>query len=210
MIDVAWREKLCRAFEQTAGEELAGQPAAQGERGTRIVPNLLRRASAIKRLFTHPKLLAAAWHVLKRPFRLSDVHGREPQRGFGQQALHADWGPRAPRGPFHFFNSLWLLDEFTPDNGSTRVVPGTHHYTRPIDKALSSPASHHPDEQQVLAAAGSVLLFNGHLWHSGTCNTTGKPRRVIQSSYVAAENRHVAPVSIEIDELLDASIMCLL
>jgi ectoine hydroxylase-related dioxygenase (phytanoyl-CoA dioxygenase family) len=124
--------------------------------------------------------------------------------------LHADWGPRAPRGPFHFFNSLWLLDEFASDNGSTRVVPGTHRHARPIDKTLSSPASHHPDEQQVLAPAGSVLLFNGHLWHSGTCNTTGKPRRVIQCSYVAAENRHVAPVSIETDELLDDSIMCLL
>jgi hypothetical protein len=82
-IDREWREDLCRAFEQTAGEELAGQPAMQGEHGTRIVPNLLRRGNPVKRLFTHPKLLAAAFHVLKRPFRLSDVHGREPQRGFG-------------------------------------------------------------------------------------------------------------------------------
>ena len=36
--------------------------------------------------------------------------------------------PRAGRrlGPYQVCNSIWLLDDFTEENGATRVVPGSH------------------------------------------------------------------------------------
>ena len=41
------------------------------------------------------------------------------------------------------------------------------------------------DERVVTAGAGSALVFNCHLWHAGTVNRSGVPRRVIQTQYIA-------------------------
>ncbi len=46
------------------------------------------------RLCAHPVLLAAAAHVLKRRFRIGDLHGRSALPGGGLQGLHADWPAR--------------------------------------------------------------------------------------------------------------------
>src|SRR5689334_2489422 len=48
---------------------------------------------------THPKVLAAAYHVLGRPFVAPRVGGRDPAPGFGQQGLHTDSCPPSPSGP---------------------------------------------------------------------------------------------------------------
>ena len=82
--------------------------------------------------------------------------------------------------------ALWLLDDFTADNGATRVVPGSHRKGA-VPKSFADPERHHPDETIVIACAGSVLVINGHLWHSGTRNRARGPRRVVQCVFVASE-----------------------
>ncbi len=56
-----------------------------------------------------------------------------------------------------------------------------------MTKAFADPESHHPEETIVIARAGSVLVINGHLWHSGTRNRSRGPRRVVQCVFVASE-----------------------
>jgi ectoine hydroxylase-related dioxygenase (phytanoyl-CoA dioxygenase family) len=34
------------------------------------------------------------------------------------------------------------------------------------------------------APAGSVMIYNAHTWHGGTCNTTGSRRRVLHGLYI--------------------------
>jgi ectoine hydroxylase-related dioxygenase (phytanoyl-CoA dioxygenase family) len=147
--------------------------------------------AAFDGVYTHPKVLAAAYHVLRRPFKSTGVVGRDPAPGHGQQALHADW-MRAPSEPFHFVTTLWLLDDFTPDNGATRLVPGSHRMPNALPKSMARPESRHPDQKVITAAAGSVLLFNGHLLHSGTRNHSGRRRRVLQCPFVARDVAHLA------------------
>ena len=74
----------------------------------------------------------------------------------------------------HFFgvNSLWCLDDFTEAVGATRVVPGSH--TRGTMPPPSVPAE---EEELVTATAGEVVIFNGHIFHGGTTNTSGDLRR---------------------------------
>ncbi|PYV40308.1 MAG: hypothetical protein DMG06_20630 [Acidobacteria bacterium] len=76
---------------------------------------------------------------------------------------------------------------FTPNNGATRLVPGTHRLVTPPPKKMAAPASGHPDQTLIVAKAGSALVFNGHLWHSGTRNETNRPRRVLQCQFVARD-----------------------
>src|SRR5262245_34087998 len=73
-----------------------------------------------------------------------------------------------------------MLDDFTPENGATRVVPGSHRITRPLAKDLAQPLARHRDEKVIVGSAGSVLIFNGYLWHSGRRNDSKGPRRAIQ------------------------------
>jgi ectoine hydroxylase-related dioxygenase (phytanoyl-CoA dioxygenase family) len=99
-----------------------------------------------------------------------------------------DWFQRAPSEPFSIVMALWILDEFTRDNRPTRLVPESHLLTRPLPKTMQAPENHHPDEKVIVAQAGSVLVFNGHLWHSGTRNRANLPRRVLQIQFVARES----------------------
>ena len=85
-------------------------------------------------------------------------------------------------------NTFWLLDDFTQENGSTRIVPGTYR-RNPLpseDNILTTGDDgllHHPDEIVILAPAGTVVIFNSHLLHGGTLNTTSKRRRAISSFF---------------------------
>ena len=132
-------------------------------------------------LATHPAIADAARIVFEgAPWRVRDVHGRNPLPGYGQQGLHADWKPRAAGEPFQVLTAIWMLDDFTVENGATRIVPGSHTITTPIPKALAQPLAHHPREIVVTGRAGSVLVFNGHLWHAGRKNESRGWRRCVQ------------------------------
>lgn len=171
------------AFERAA----AAQKEAGGrEGGTRHVTLDSEPAFAVVR--EHPRVLELARHVIGRDFGVMVWGGRDPLPGFGQQGLHTDWRPRAVWEPYHVTTALWLLDDFTPDNGATRLVPGSHRKGA-IPKVFAEPGRRHPEEKLVLARAGSVLVFNGHIWHSGTRNRSREPRRVIQCQFAADELR---------------------
>ena len=136
-------------------------------------------AASWRALEHHPVLSAAAKHVLPHPYCLAGMHGRNPLPGFGQQGLHSDW-PRGPDGNAVMLTALWMLDDFTVENGATRVVPGSHRITRPLAKELAQPLAKHPGEKVVVGRAGSVLMFNAYLWHSGRRNDSTGPRRAVQ------------------------------
>ena len=190
LIETDQLERLRAAFEQIAAQE---RPVTGGpESGTRHLKDLVSQGKVFEGVYTHPKVLAAVYHVLGRPFGLFQLHGRDPLPGYGQQGLHADWRPRAPDQPFQIVVAIWLLDEFTMDNGATRLVPGTHRLKGPPPKGMADPARRHPDQISVIAPAGSVVIFNGHLWHSGTRNRSQGPRRALQCSFAARENLPLA------------------
>lgn len=76
------------------------------------------------------------------------------------------------------------IDEFTAENGATRLLPGSHKSAgapdygtdyRKVDGMV-------PAEMQ----AGSVLAFNGSLLHQAADNESDGPRLGLQVSYCAA------------------------
>ena len=174
VVDDAWLEQLRSAVDTALGDNKRyGQHVA--------LPWL---EPLFDRVYTQPRILAAVHHVLGRRFRFGGAICRDPGPGRGQQALHADW-PRDKSNPYLMVTTLWLLDDFTSTNGATRVVPGSHPVPNPLPKSRSQPDSRHPDEKVIVAEAGSVLLFNSHLLHSGTRNVSGERRRVLQCSFAA-------------------------
>ena len=88
---------------------------------------------------------------------------------------------------FKVCNSIWILDDFTEHNGATRIVPGTHRSKVLPDDAMSDANARHPEEILILAPAGSVIIFNSHVWHGGTTNHTDRDRRSIHSYFCTAD-----------------------
>jgi ectoine hydroxylase-related dioxygenase (phytanoyl-CoA dioxygenase family) len=164
-------EELRDIFEREAALKVQG--------GTRHAD--FNGVEEVQSLRSHALVTAGVRHILGDDFEAAPLHGRDPLPGFGQQGLHADAPQRT--GPFLVATTIWMLDDFTPHNGPTRLVPATHVLPGPVPKALAAPANHHPKEIFAVAPAGSVLLFNGHLWHSGSRNNNKGRRRALQGAY---------------------------
>ncbi|SDM83564.1 Ectoine hydroxylase-related dioxygenase, phytanoyl-CoA dioxygenase (PhyH) family [Paenibacillus sp. yr247] len=190
MLDAAELETLRAKYEELMEKEgmNAGKEVHQ-EEGTRRLSDLVNKGECFDSVYTNQKLLAAVYHVLKREFKLSSLNARDAIPGAGLQALHADWGSREEFEPFHVCNSIWLIDDFTPDNGATRIVPGTHKLAGyPRDYGID-PRERHPQEELIVAPAGSVCVINSHLWHGGTLNRTTKTRRAMHAYFTAREHQ---------------------
>ena len=80
-------------------------------------------------------------------------------------------------------NTVWMLDDFTRENGPTRMVPGSHKWgTRPQD-VLDDLFAPHPEEVLLTGKAGTIAVMNAHLWHGGTANLTARPRLAMHGFY---------------------------
>jgi hypothetical protein len=202
-LDAATRDRLDRdgyaplpgvltaAQVETMRIRLDGLLAAEGDRagievhqesGTDRLADLLNKHPAFDVCFTDPRVLAGVAHVLGE-FKLSSLNFRAARPGQGHQPLHADWGQPVGSGDYQVCNSIWLLDDSTAGNGATRVVPGSHRLGALPREAMADPAAPHPGEVQLIAPAGTVVIFNSHLWHGGTRNRTGRPRRALHSYF---------------------------
>jgi hypothetical protein len=172
VLDTTWIRRLLRAFD-TAPPQGTG---TQHVRLTEQTPDL----DAWKALTEVPAVHQAAEHVVGAAFHVRDLHGRNALPGGGRQGLHVDSPGRTGASPYFVVTALFMLDEFNEHNGATRVVPGTHVECRPIPKSMAQPHARHPRELTISGQPGGVLVLNGHVWHSGTENRTGKPRRAAQ------------------------------
>ena len=180
VLDAASVEEARAAFDRFVAleGEAAGSELGQVEPGIDRLANLVDKGAAFRPCFTTPLVLAALVHVLGEDLKLSSLNGRSARRGAGQQGLHADgpW-PQPPRP--QVANSIWVLDDFTVDNGATRLVPGSHRWPGPapdVDRAGREAVT-------VVAPAGSVAVFNAHVLHGGTANTTDRPRRAVHGYF---------------------------
>jgi len=171
-------EELFQAEAESAGQEFKLEP------GCRRLANLVDKGDVFREVILLPRLLQYVRHVLGPSIKLSSLHARLVHPlGAGGQPLHADMSAVADeRGPW-VCNTLWMLDDFTADNGATRIVPGSHRLRRLPAEALADPRADHPDQVQVIGRAGSVVIVNAHAWHAGTPNRTDRPRTALHAFY---------------------------
>ena len=166
------------------------------EPGAPRLSNLFNKSAAFDRCLTCKPTLAAA-HLLLGEIRVYSLNARNPLKGEGQQILHSDV-PRVHPTDWRVVNSMIMLDDMTPDNGPTRVVPGSHKWVplnvpdvnmaemERIELTLEEeaivpkdPQAQHPREIRVTGKAGSIAVINGRIWHGGTRNESGASRRVL-------------------------------
>ena len=80
-------------------------------------------------------------------FRFHPLNGHDPLPGQGQQILHSDAGKVVgPPMQHQIVNSMWMLSNFTPNNGATRVVPSSHLELRAVNEQVEDPLASHPEQ----------------------------------------------------------------
>jgi ectoine hydroxylase-related dioxygenase (phytanoyl-CoA dioxygenase family) len=172
----------------TIEKENAGREVHQ-EAGTTRLANLVDKGDVFRICFTHPRVLAALAHVLDDDMKLSSLNSRAALPSQGLQGLHADWHEAVEPGRYQVCNSIWLLDDFTKENGATRLVAKSHRKGKMPGQVMSDPTAPHPDEQLLIAPAGTVVIFNSHTWHGGTLNRTDRPRRAVHSYWCRRDQK---------------------
>ncbi len=73
-------------------------------------------------------------------------------------------------------NVMWALDDFTAENGATRLIPGSHLWDRGRPPAPGEAVA-------ATAPAGSAVIWLGGVLHGGGANRSVEPRRGVVISY---------------------------
>ncbi len=182
-------DELMHSEGEHAGAELKDSKYIRHpkEEGADRLADLVNKGKVFDIFYTHPRVLAGIEAVLGMHYKLSSLNYRAAKSGMGLQKLHVDWKNTVVGGSYQVCNSIWLLDDFTENNGSTRIVPKSHKLAILPDDAMANPTDKHPDEIRIIAPAGSVFIFNSHVWHGGTTNLTDKDRRSIHSYFCTRE-----------------------
>ena len=145
---------------------------------------LLARSVSSQQLIAHPLVLGTVDQVLgpnatNYQLHLTQIISIGP--GSSAQPLHRD------QWCFDFFpfppeldvevSTIWALDDFTEENGATRIIP----HSLLDDRAAC--ADEHRVEQAVMPK-GSVVIYTGRTIHGGGANRSTKVRRALNVDYV--------------------------
>ncbi len=162
---------LADAYDQAV---LLADPSDVGRGSTTTrVNDFVNRGAAFDALYLHPPLLEASCRVIEQPFKLSSMLARTLNPRTPSQNLHVDF-PRDEQG-WPMLGFIFMIDEFRADNGATCFLPRSQGATEcPTAGGIV----------QACGPAGSMILYNGSIWHNHGANRTDHPRRSIQGAYI--------------------------
>ena len=163
---------------ERAGAEFKQEPQS------RRLANLVNKGEIFQQIIVIPRVLEYVSHVLGPRFKLSSLNARSanPYSDW-VQPLHCDAGAVPDEKGYWVCNVIWLLDDFTTENGAIRMVPGSHQWGILPQDVLPDPQAPHADEVLLTGRAGSAVIMNVHMWHGATANRTGSARRALHSFY---------------------------
>jgi hypothetical protein len=152
---------------------------------TTRVHDFVNRGSEFDDLYVYQPVLEACCRIIEQPFRLSTMLARTVRPRTPAQALHVDF-ERDIDG-WTMVGFIFMVDEFRSDNGATRFIPGSHNWSTLPDKLRDDPLADYEDQIVACGPAGSVIVYNGAVWHGHTANSSDEPRRSIQGAYIRRE-----------------------
>lgn len=172
------RERLVAvaAVERAAGVDR--DPRWEDGPNNQRVFGLLNKGLEFLELAEHPLAMALVAELLDPAFLLSSLTANITGPGGHPMYLHYDQDyvpPPWPHVPL-VVNLIWMLDDFTEANGTTRFVPRSHleDHTGWTPESMAARAC---ETIPVGGTAGSLTVIDGRVLHQTGANRTADERR---------------------------------
>ena len=151
--------------------------------------NLISKNKLYRDLITAPYLVKICNRLFDRPtyhnkFGLSSCAANILPPGSKPMPWHLDSAVPDPIPPWMIrLIAVVNLDDFTKTNGSTTCVPKSHKMLRRPNK---NDSKYFDNEIMLTAPAGSLIIWDGLLWHRTSENNSQKERTSIIISFAAS------------------------
>ena len=174
----------------------------RGCRASRYEPHfmhfthVLETDPAIFDYLTHPRLVGLAEELVGGTVRLEEseaaVNSRDPDADLNTPPRYGfhygtrpDYGTYIENGLYHctFVKTLTNLTELGPDDGGTVVIAGSHKVKAPQEDIIACAYEDPSLIHQVVAPAGSTLLFGEALIHASGEIASDRERAIIIGGY---------------------------
>lgn len=176
---------------------------------------LINKGQVFIDLLSHAMTRELVGHVLGDQYLLSSYTANIANPGGVAMKLHTDqwWAPAPTRRERHALpigsmnrqrfdvddagiepsmvapsaccNIMWMLDDFTEENGATRIVPGSHLYGRQPDHERDKDVATIP----ATSPAGYAMVFDGRLWHGTGANIGNNQRKGLLTTFCGPQFR---------------------
>ena len=180
-------EIVDRARELVAGYLTAETTEATRNARTQRVGQLAVKHQLFRDLMCHPVVLAVWKEFLGDNCFCGTWSANTTFPGFNTYGWHIDYPYWSIQQPWPGGNisgqTLWMLDDLTPENGATGVVPYSHTLGCPPAQPTDVWRS---DGELLTGKGGDVVFGHGAWYHSARPNTTSKPRTVLLGMYMSA------------------------
>lgn len=198
---------------------------------------LLNKGEVFMELIQHDQCMSLLEYLLGADYLISCVDAQIQHPGAGDMPLHTDqwWMPvpvssnevgtrpadkargqdgardpapsAKPIASIAEANVMWMVTDFTEENGATRIVPGSHRSGRQPDPTIPHPVA----TVAATGPAGTAIAFDGRIWHAGAANRSGASRYGITSAGCGPQFRQIENYSRglrpEVFERCDATIL---
>lgn len=176
--------EIAKAFDEARDLYIAkhGEDRLSSIDELNTVRSMLTQENEIfRRIALNDNLLSTLKLTMSGKFIINQQNGiiNPPGKKYNQGAWHRDL-------PYQHFvssrplavNALYCVDDFTLENGATFVLPASHKSERfPSDSYVQKNA------MQVQSKAGSYIVLDCMIFHSGGFNSTLSVRRAINHVY---------------------------
>jgi ectoine hydroxylase-related dioxygenase (phytanoyl-CoA dioxygenase family) len=139
---------------------------------TSMVYRLLAEHDVFADAVLTPKLTALVSYLLGEGYVAQVATGSILEQGSHAGPIHADnqFFPEPFPVQAHMATAIWCCDDFSGEEGSTHLVPGSHRQFR-----HPKPGEGLSEAVPVVAPRGSIVLWTGHTWHrSGERTAPGR------------------------------------
>ncbi|MFI5796306.1 phytanoyl-CoA dioxygenase family protein [Streptomyces sp. NPDC051677] len=161
------REAVAQAAEEEVRE---GTDYLYSNGSNQRVWSLFNRGETFLRLAEHSSALALMETALGPKPLVSNLSANITGSGGTAMVPHwdQDWAER-PWPHALAAHVIWMLDDFTVENGATLVAPGSHLLDGPPPEGTLVPAT---------GPAGTALAVDGRIWHGTGANVSQDARRM--------------------------------
>ena len=204
-----------------------GRNDFEGERTERVY-TLVARGRVFWRIALDARILALCERFLLPNFLLTASQAIQINPGETPQAFHSDDAfyhlPR-PR-PMVSLSTIVAVDAFTPENGGTEIIPGSHRwedahladsYDAGGDRASDFARGESERARQavpLMLPAGACVVFSGMMLHRGGANRSQRARGAFSHQYcqpwARQQENFVLAVPVEVARAMPPPLQALL